>query len=75
MGIGGDVGGKNMRWMVGGIENRVCNMGGVVGGMITGLMVGGRGCLVGGVVFWGGLMIIGILNYVLVLGKVKEIEV
>lgn len=71
----GDVAPKNMTSMVAGIQNTVSNMGGVVGPIITGFIVGATGSFVPALLFSAALIIIAILNYLFLLGKVKQIQV
>lgn len=71
----GDVAPKNMTSMVAGIQNTVSNMGGVVGPIITGFIVGATGSFVPALLFSAGLIVIAILNYLFLLGKVKQIQV
>nr|MDH3161744.1 MFS transporter [Bacillus licheniformis] len=71
----GDVAPKNMTSMVAGIQNTVSNMGGVVGPIITGFIVGATGSFVPALLFSVALIIIAILNYLFLLGKVKQIQV
>ncbi|GIN53533.1 MFS transporter [Bacillus paralicheniformis] len=71
----GDVAPKNMTSMVAGIQNTVSNMGGVVGPIITGFIVGATGSFVPALLFSAVLIVIAILNYLFLLGKVKQIQV
>lgn len=71
----GDVAPKNMTSMVAGIQNTVSNMGGVVGPIITGFIVGATGSFVPALLFSAALIIVAILNYLFLLGKVKQIQV
>jgi len=70
----GDVAPKNMTSMVAGIQNTVSNMGGVVGPIITGFIVGATGSFVPALLFSAALIAIAILNYLFLLGKVKQIQ-
>lgn len=70
----GDVAPKNMTSIVAGMQNTVSNMGGVVGPIITGFIVGATGSFVPALLFSAGLIVLGILNYVFLLGKVERIE-
>ena len=70
----GDVAPKNMTSMVAGIQNTVSNMGGVVGPIITGFIVGATGSFVPALLFSAALIVIAILNYLFLLGKVKQIQ-
>lgn len=70
----GDVAPKNMTSIVAGMKNTVSNMGGVVGPIITGFFVASKGSFVPALLFSAGLIVVGIINYVFLLGKVKPIE-
>ncbi|MFS0562723.1 MFS transporter [Terribacillus sp. 179-K 1B1 HS] len=69
-----DVAPKNMTSVVAGMQNTVSNMGGVVGPIITGFIVAATGSFVPALLFSAALIIIGILNYLFLLGDVKRIE-
>lgn len=70
----GDVAPKNMTSIVAGMQNTVSNMGGVVGPIITGCIVTATGSFVPALLFSAVLIVIGIINYVFLLGKVERIE-
>ncbi|MFJ5670913.1 MFS transporter [Bacillus safensis] len=70
----GDVAPKNMTSVVAGMQNTVSNMGGVVGPIVTGFIVGATGSFVPALLFSAGLIVLGIFNYLFLLGKVKPIE-
>jgi ACS family glucarate transporter-like MFS transporter len=70
----GDVAPRNMTSMVAGIQNSVSNMGGVVGPIITGAIVGATGSFVPALLFSAGLIVIAILNYLFLLGRVERIQ-
>lgn len=70
----GDVAPKNMTSTVAGMQNTVSNMGGVVGPIVTGFIVGATGSFVPALLFSAGLIVLGIFNYLFLLGKVKPIE-
>lgn len=70
----GDVAPRNMTSMVAGVQNSVSNMGGVVGPIITGAIVGATGSFVYALLFSAGLIVIAIVNYLFLLGKVERIE-
>ncbi|MCS7463675.1 MFS transporter [Paenibacillus doosanensis] len=70
----GDVAPKNMTSVVAGMQNTVSNMGGVVGPIITGFFVAAYGSFVPALLFSAALIVIGILNYLFLLGKVKPIQ-
>jgi ACS family D-galactonate transporter-like MFS transporter len=69
-----DVAPKNMVSMVAGVQNSVSNMGGVVGPIVTGAIVGATGSFVAALVFSSALIVLGIINYLFLLGKVEPIE-
>ncbi|UUZ85004.1 MFS transporter [Paenibacillus sp. P26] len=69
-----DVSPKNMTSIVAGMQNTVSNMGGVVGPIITGFFVSAYGSFVPALLFSAALIVIGILNYLFLLGKVEPIE-
>lgn len=71
----GDVAPKNMTSVVAGLQNTVSNMGGVVGPIITGFIVTATGSFVPALLFSAGLIVLGIFNYLFLLGKVERIEV
>jgi D-galactonate transporter len=70
----GDVAPKNMTSVVAGMQNSVSNMGGVVGPIITGFFVAAYGSFVPALLFSAVLIVIGILNYLFLLGKVKPLQ-
>jgi Sugar phosphate permease len=70
----GDVAPGNMVSRVAGIQNTVSNMGGVVGPIVTGAIVGATGSFVPALLFSSGLIVIAILNYLFLLGKVEPIQ-
>ena len=69
-----DVAPKNMVSMVAGVQNSVSNMGGVVGPIVTGAIVGATGSFVAALVFSAALIVLAIVNYLFLLGKVEPIE-
>ncbi|MEW7849154.1 MFS transporter [Massilia aurea] len=69
-----DVAPRNMTSMVAGVQNSVSNLGGVVGPIITGAIVGATGSFEYALVFSAALIVIAILNYLFLLGKVERIE-
>jgi ACS family glucarate transporter-like MFS transporter len=71
----GDVAPKNMTSMVAGLQNSVSNMGGVVGPIVTGYIVGTYGSFNIALLFSAGLIVLAILNYAFLLGKVERIDV
>ena len=71
----GDVAPKNMTSMVAGLQNSVSNMGGVVGPIVTGYIVGTYGSFNMALLFSAGLIVVAILNYAFLLGKVERIVV
>ncbi len=70
----GDVAPKNMTSIVAGMQNTVSNMGGVIGPIVTGFIVGATGSFVPALLFSAGLIVLGIFNYLFLLGKVKPID-
>ncbi|WP_110954328.1 MFS transporter [Anaerosinus massiliensis] len=71
----GDVAPKNMTSVVAGLQNSVSNMGGVVGPIVTGAILQATGSFNMALLLSAALLIVGILNYAFLLGKVKHIEV
>lgn len=69
-----DIAPKNMTSIVAGMQNTVSNMGGVVGPIITGFIVAATGSFVPALLFSAGLIILGIFNYLFLLGKVKPLD-
>jgi ACS family D-galactonate transporter-like MFS transporter len=70
----GDVAPRNMVSRVAGIQNTVSNMGGVVGPVVTGAIVGSTGSFVAALLFSSALIVIAMLNYLFLLGKVEPIQ-
>ena len=70
----GDVAPRNMVSRVAGIQNTVSNMGGVVGPVVTGAIVGSTGSFVPALLFSSALIVIAMLNYLFLLGKVEPIQ-
>lgn len=70
----GDVAPRNMTSTVAGIQNSVSNMGGVVGPIITGAIVAATGSFVYALLFSAALIVVAIINYLFLLGKVERIE-
>ena len=71
----GDVAPKNMTSMVAGLQNSVSNMGGVIGPIVTGFIVGTYGSFNMALLFSASLIVVAILNYAFLLGKVERIVV
>ena len=69
----GDVAPKNSVSIVAGLQNTVSNMGGAVGPIVTGVIVGATGNFTWALVFSTVLVVIGILNYLFLLGRVEPI--
>lgn len=69
----GDVAPKNSVSIVAGLQNTVSNMGGAVGPIITGAIVGATGNFTWALVFSAVLVVIGIINYLFLMGKVEPI--
>jgi nitrate/nitrite transporter NarK len=59
---------------VAGIQNSVSNMGGVVGPIVTGAIVGSTGSFVPALMFSSALIVIAMLNYLFLLGRVEPIQ-
>jgi ACS family glucarate transporter-like MFS transporter len=70
----GDVAPRNMTSMVAGIQNSVSNMGGVLGPIVTGAIVGATGSFEYALLFSAALIVVAIVNYLFLLGKVERIE-
>jgi MFS transporter, ACS family, D-galactonate transporter len=70
----GDVAPRNMVSRVAGIQNTVSNMGGVVGPIVTGAIVGSTGSFVPALLFSSALIVIAMLNYLFLLGRVEPIQ-
>ncbi|MBP2625695.1 MAG: major facilitator superfamily 1 [Firmicutes bacterium] len=70
----GDVAPKNMTSVVAGLQNSVSNMGGVVGPIVTGAILQATGSFNMALLLSSGLLLVGILNYLFLLGKVEHIE-
>ena len=69
----GDVAPKNSVSIVAGLQNTVSNMGGAVGPIITGAIVAATGSFTWALVFSAALVVLGILNYLFLMGKVEPI--
>ncbi|MEL7628031.1 MFS transporter [Pectobacterium aroidearum] len=70
----GDVAPKNMVSVVAGLQNTVSNMGGAVGPIITGAIVAATGSFTYALVFSAALVLLGIINYLFIMGKVEPIQ-
>jgi ACS family glucarate transporter-like MFS transporter len=70
----GDVAPRNMTSMVAGIQNSVSNMGGVLGPIVTGAIVGATGSFEYALLFSAALIVVAIVNYLFLLGKVERIQ-
>ena len=70
----GDVAPKNMTSVVAGLQNSVSNMGGVVGPIVTGAILQATGSFNMALLLSSGLLVLGMLNYLFLLGKVEHIE-
>mgnify|MGYP003586970178 FL=1 len=70
----GDVAPKNMTSVVAGLQNSVSNMGGVVGPIVTGAILQTTGSFNMALLLSSGLLVLGMLNYLFLLGKVEHIE-
>lgn len=71
----GDVAPKNMVSTVAGLQNTISNFGGAFGPIITGALVAATGSFAWALIFSAVLLVLGMLNYVFLLGKVKPIDV
>ncbi|MDE8757397.1 MFS transporter [Pectobacterium polaris] len=71
----GDVAPKNMVSIVAGLQNTVSNLGGAVGPIITGAIVAATGSFTYALVFSAALVLLGIINYLFLMGKVEPISV
>jgi ACS family glucarate transporter-like MFS transporter len=70
----GDIAPKNMASFLGALQNTVSNMAGVVGPIITGLIIQATGSFSGALVAVGGATLLGALNFLFLLGKVEPIR-
>lgn len=69
----GDVAPKNMTSVIAGLQNMVSNFGGVIGPIVTGFIVAQTGSFNAALLFSAGIGLLGILNYALLLGKVRPL--
>ena len=69
----GDVAPKNSVSIVAGLQNTVSNFGGAIGPIVTGAIVGATGHFTWALVFSAALVLLGIFNYLFLLGKVEPI--
>ncbi|MEI2681140.1 MFS transporter [Erwinia aphidicola] len=69
----GDVAPQNSVSIVAGLQNTVSNMGGAVGPIVTGAIVAATGSFTYALVFSAALVVLGILNYLFLMGKVEPI--
>lgn len=69
----GDVAPKNSVSIVAGLQNTVSNMGGAVGPIVTGAILAATGSFTYALVFSAVLVVLGILNYLFLMGKVEPI--
>ncbi|MBN0196428.1 hypothetical protein JTL48_33960, partial [Pseudomonas aeruginosa] len=70
----GDVAPKNSVSIVAGLQNTVSNMGGAVGPIITGAIVAATGSFNWELIFSAILVVIGIINYLFLMGKIEPIN-
>ncbi|HBQ0389121.1 TPA: MFS transporter [Klebsiella pneumoniae] len=70
----GDVAPKNSVSIVAGLQNTVSNMGGAVGPIITGAIVAATGSFNWALIFSAILVVIGIINYLFLMGKIEPIN-
>ncbi|WP_413729843.1 MFS transporter [Sodalis sp. RH22] len=69
----GDVAPKNSVSIVAGLQNTVSNLGGAIGPIVTGAIVAATGSFTFALVFSAGLVVLGIINYLFLMGKVEPI--
>lgn len=69
----GDVAPNNMVSTVAGLQNTISNFGGAFGPIITGIIVTATGNFTWALIFSAILLGLGMLNYIFLLGKVKQI--
>jgi ACS family glucarate transporter-like MFS transporter len=70
----GDVAPENSVSIVAGLQNTVSNMGGAIGPIVTGAIVAATGSFTWALVFSAALVVIGIINYLFLMGNVEPIE-
>lgn len=70
----GDVAPRNMTSVVGGLQNGVSNIGGILGPIVTGFIVSVTHSFIPALLVSGGATLIGALTYMFWLGKVEPIE-
>ncbi|EPY6864166.1 TPA: MFS transporter [Klebsiella pneumoniae] len=70
----GDIAPKNSVSIVAGLQNTVSNMGGAVGPIITGAIVAATGSFNWALIFSAILVVIGIINYLFLMGKIEPIN-
>lgn len=70
----GDVAPENSVSIVAGLQNTVSNMGGAIGPIVTGAIVAATGSFTWALVFSAALVVLGIINYLFLMGKVEPIE-
>ncbi|NDL62205.1 MFS transporter [Acerihabitans arboris] len=69
----GDVAPKNSVSIVAGLQNTVSNLGGAIGPIVTGAIVAATGSFTFALVFSAALVVLGIVNYLFLMGKVEPI--
>ncbi|MFS2223060.1 MFS transporter [Pantoea sp. B65] len=69
----GDVAPKNSVSIVAGLQNTVSNLGGAIGPIVTGAIVAATGSFTFALVFSAALVVLGIINYLFLMGKVEPI--
>jgi ACS family D-galactonate transporter-like MFS transporter len=70
----GDVAPRNMASVLGGMQNCVSNIGGILGPIVTGFIVTATGSFVPALLVSGGATLIGAITYGFMLGKVQPIQ-
>jgi MFS transporter, ACS family, D-galactonate transporter len=70
----GDVAPRNMTSVVGGLQNCVSNIGGILGPIVTGFLVSATHSFIPALLVSGAATLIGALTYLFWLGKVEPIQ-
>jgi MFS transporter, ACS family, D-galactonate transporter len=61
--------------LTGGLFNLFANLAGIVTPLVIGLIVGNTGSFVGGLLYVGGMALLGVFAYAFVLGEVRRVEI
>jgi len=61
--------------LTGGLFNLFANLAGILTPLVIGLIVGNTGSFVGGLLYVGGMALLGVLAYAFVLGEVRQVEI